>query len=154
MRRRAGILIGAVLVLGVSARASEETLSESSPFAPFGNSRDPTGAAEHSPLELRGIMSTPEGTRFCIYDCSRNLSVWAAVNEWTGAFVINSSDIESDTVTVAARGRLMVLALRSPRVVPAPLDAQTADNADSKPLWTMTRRLPGAPRAPVEKPGS
>jgi hypothetical protein len=154
MIRRAVILFGGALVLARLSQASEAGLVESSPFALPGNSWSAGDGRGASALELRGIMSTAEGVRFCIYDTGRKSSVWAAVREPAATFLIESADEANDRVTVESKGRVMVLRLRTARVISAPAEAAPAAGPAPTPPWTMTRRLPGEVRAPAGKPGA
>lgn len=90
-------------------------LADKSPFLPAAGAAVSPVAADNNSVELRGIMSTAEGTRFCIYDATKKTSQWVGLNE-DGPIVVKSADSEHDTVSVVKDGRQMTLALRTPKV--------------------------------------
>src|SRR4029077_19903607 len=71
------LLAAAGLSLLPLARASAQ-LVDTSPFMAPGGA-GPNGGTDPNALELRGIMSTPEGTRYCIYDPVKKAGAWAGV---------------------------------------------------------------------------
>ena len=113
-------LVAACLGFLPAARAGAQ-LSDSSPFAPTNTPGSPGASAENEPLELRGIMATPDGLRFCIYDSAKKSSRWVGLNESSdGArYVVKSADPDRETVSVQSDGRIMTLALRKPKVASA-----------------------------------
>jgi len=109
---------GSFLCPAARAEDGSAVLSVDSPFvAPGGHSMSPApeGSTE---LELRGIMSTDEGYRYCVYDSKRGKGVWVAQNEEGPGFTITTADPARETVTVARVGDLpLTLALRESKVV-------------------------------------
>jgi len=104
--------------LGVLPACAVAQLSDSSPFAPTGAPGGPGAAAENEPLELHGIMATPDGLRFCIYDAAKRTSRWVGLNESGNGtrFVVKSADPDRDTVSIQSDGRIMTLALQKAKV--------------------------------------
>jgi hypothetical protein len=154
MIRHAANFFAAAIVLWVPGRASGGMLAVPSPFEPSTGANNAAERADDSCPELRGIMATPDGPRFCLFDRARKSSEWVAVNEHFGAFQVMSADIAADSVTVASEGRMKILRLLPDRVIPAPDDSPPPAAAEPTPPWTMTRRMPGEPRAPTASPGS
>ena len=74
-------------------------------------------APDGSTFELRGIMSTAGETKYCIYNPTKKTSSWVGLNEDGGNFLVKSADPAHDTVTLAAGGQRMTLALREAKVV-------------------------------------
>jgi len=105
------LLAAAGLSLIPLARARAQ-LVDTSPFMAPGGA-GPNGSADPNALELRGIMSTPEGTRFCIYDPAKKAGAWAGVNERGNSFTIKAADLAHQAVTVQSEGRTVRLTLRS-----------------------------------------
>jgi hypothetical protein len=92
-----------------------------------GGAAGPNGGADPGALELRGIMSTPEGTRYCIYDPVKKAGAWAGLNERGNTFMIKSADLAHQAVTVQSEGRTVRLTLRTFKM--ASLGAQGAPGA-------------------------
>lgn len=149
MTFRATIAAAWGLGLAWAAAAQEGALALRSPFDPLMAGAGPASPADG--LELRGIMATAESTRFCIFDPARNTGTWAAANEAGNPFVVTSGDSARDSVTLVAGGRTLTLSLRDARVRPAPPEAPVPAGAPSQ--STLTRRMPGEPRAPRRAPG-
>lgn len=108
------VVVGGLLAGPIGARADR------SPFLP--PSVQDTGAgATTGPngIELRGIMDGPDGVKYNIYDPAKKSSVWVGVNEAGNGFVIKSGDPNRDTVTVAAGGQQLVLALKQAKTATA-----------------------------------
>ena len=106
----------ALLVLSVGAGARGDETSRS-PFLPP-NSGGPVGGAAVDPnaMQLRGIMSTPQGVKYNIYDPSKKASVWVGVNESGNGFLIKSADLKREAVTVSANGQQTTLALKEAKI--------------------------------------
>jgi hypothetical protein len=111
-------LCAALLPLGRAAAQD----ADGSPFLPVaGAGGGPGGAAAaaaNEPLELHGIMATPDGLRFCIFDAAKKTSKWVGLND-AGAgvpYLVKSADPDHDTVSVSSDGRLLTLTLRRPKV--------------------------------------
>jgi len=101
------------------AAALRADLASSSPFLPAGVTGAAAGAGSAEPVELRGIMSLPEGTAYCIYDAAKKTSSWVGVNETGNEFVVKSADAANDSVMVTVQGRDIRLALKASKVVSA-----------------------------------
>lgn len=84
------------------------------PNAPTGGS---AGTTDPNAMELRGIMVTPEGTKYNIFDPGSKHSVWAGVNEQGNGFLIKSADTAKDEVTIAANGSQQTLSLKEAKVL-------------------------------------
>jgi hypothetical protein len=107
-------LLAAIAAGGDLARAD---LAQASPFMPA-NVAD-AAAQAGGPIELRGVMSTSEGSEFCIYDTAKKSSAWVALNEAGYGYVVKSADPAGDSVTVQYQGRTMKLVLRAAKVASA-----------------------------------
>ena len=107
--------IGTLLVLAGRANAQGE---DASPFvAPKGSGGPGGQPADGSSYELRGIMSTGDSHRFCIFDPARKASQWVELNEPGYPFMVKSADPAHDTVTILTDdGRLLALTLREAKV--------------------------------------
>ena len=106
---------GACLGLLPVGRAVAQ-VAETSPFLPPGAAAGANGVGENAMLELRGIMTTAAGTRFCIYDPVKKSGIWSGLNERGNPFVIKSADLAHQTVTVQSEGRSLRLTLHEARV--------------------------------------
>jgi hypothetical protein len=114
------VLLAAVLAAAGPVRAE---LASSSPFLPSGTAAAGAGGGPAGPIELRGVMSTPEGSAFCIYDTAKKKNVWVGLNESGHDFVVKTADPASDSVTVSYQGRTMRLDLHTAKVSAAPVQA-------------------------------
>jgi hypothetical protein len=95
-------------------------LAPASPFLPPNAAGAAAGAGGPAgPIELRGIMATPDGYAFCIYDSAKKKDVWIGMNESGHDFVVRSSDPGSDSIKVDYQGRTLRLTLKAPRVASA-----------------------------------
>jgi hypothetical protein len=112
-----GLLLLAVAGLSLlpAARARAQ-LVDTSPFLAPGAAAGPNGGPDSATLELRGIMSTPAGTRYCIYDPVRKAGAWVGLNERGNTFMIKSADLAHQAVTVQSEGRTLRLTLRAAKV--------------------------------------
>jgi hypothetical protein len=118
------LILAACLGLGLCL-AADGQLADTSPFLPPGTVDGGLGTSAGGSLELRGIMSTSDGMRFCIYDASRKSSSWVALNESGHGYVVKSSDAAKDTVTLQADGRTYTLALRASKISPMAMPPMT-----------------------------
>jgi hypothetical protein len=116
-------LLAAALTAGGPLRAE---LAASSPFLPSGTLAAGAAAGPAGPIELRGVMTTPEGAAFCIYDTAKKKNVWVGLNEPGHDFVVKTADASSDSVTVSYQGRTMKLDLHTAKVASAPAQATPA----------------------------
>jgi len=104
-------------------------LAPSSPFLPPNSAAAGAQAGPAGPVELRGIMSTPQGAAYCIYDTARKTSAWVGLNEGGNDFVVKAADPASDSVTVDFQGRSLRLVLRTAKVASAGTGAPFAPGA-------------------------
>jgi len=136
----------ACICLGLlpSARSFAQLATEPSPFLPPGTSASASAAGGDSGvMELRGVMSTPEGARFCIYDPSRKASVWSGINERGFDFVVKSGDLNRRSVVVLSEGHTLRLDLKT---------AEIAAAATATAMGPGVRPNPGGPNAPALSP--
>jgi hypothetical protein len=147
---RAAILVAGTFALGLASKAQEATLAKESPF---GGAAAAGNHPEASPpeLELRGIMPTPEGVRYCIYDPGRKSSIWVSVDEPGNAFVVKWGDPATDEVRLETEGRVVTLRMRDGKVIPAAAEQPSALQEATP--HVAARRQPGDPRAPRAKSG-
>ena len=120
-RRRMGpsslFFVGlAFAILGSMAQPGVAQTGDVSPFLPPNSGRAADGQGDAGGLELRGIMSTAHGMRYCIYDPAKKISRWVAENQGDFGFVVQSFDSEHDSVVVNQDGRRLTLALREAKV--------------------------------------
>src|ERR1700733_15366437 len=89
-----------------SATGTVRHLAPYSPFLPAGPISK--GArftpAENETLELRGIMSGPDGDFFCIFDSKKKSGTWVRLRETGFPFVISSADVEREEVHLPTSG--------------------------------------------------
>lgn len=121
-------MLAAIAAGPAAARAD---LAQASPFLPA-NVADSAAKGAAGPVELRGVMSTTQGTEYCIYDTVRKTSAWVGLNESGNGYVVKSADPGGDSVTVDFQGRTMRLVLRTAKVASAgsavPMQAGMAGN--------------------------
>jgi hypothetical protein len=142
--RHAVFLAGLGAVPGLAPAASP--LAPSSPFLPA-DAAQAAGAAEATPLELRGILADAGGYRFSIYDPARHTGQWVRLNEPGHDFTVRTHDVARDTVTLDYQGRVLTLPLRTAKVTGL-ASAEPASGLASGP-----RPTPGpAGAGPVPRP--
>ena len=107
------LVAGIGLLAAAPARAQ---LVDASPFLAPGAAGGANGGADSGALELRGIMSTPAGTRYCIFDPVKKTATWAGVDERGNPFLIKSADLAHQAVTVQSEGRITRLSLHVAKV--------------------------------------
>jgi hypothetical protein len=106
-----------LLCLGLAAVRAQAQLADASPFLAAGvTGASGGGSADSTDLELRGIMTTPEGARFDIFDPVKKSGTWSAVNERGHDFMIKSADLARSRVLVQAAGRMIPLSLKTAKV--------------------------------------
>jgi hypothetical protein len=135
--------IAALLALAAPLAAASE-LAVGSPFD--SSQAVPAGIVRAETLELRGIMPSADGMRYCVFDTLRNSSTWAAVSEPSGSFVIRSADPAAEEVTLDESGRIVTLRLRKSKVAALTPEGNAPTHAIA--YEPMSRRQPGEPRAP------
>ncbi len=137
-----GVTVVAMLSLAAGLRAVE--LPMTSPFLPASGA--PAAAApvaDAGGIELRGVIQTPVGPLFSIYNTSRRISKFVGLNEtgtWgagaAGTFVVRSYRQvgDQDQVTVEYQGRSSTLVTKKSKVglttraganLPAPANVPT-----------------------------
>jgi hypothetical protein len=117
----------------VGARAVD--LTANSPFLPQGGGIGIINATqEDTPLELRGILATPDGYKFNLCDSSGHINVWLGLNAAGQPFVVRAQDIPHNSVTVEYQGRQMTLSLPQPKTVP--MSIQTPMMMAPQPMMT------------------
>ena len=92
--------------------AAQAKLGTESPFMPRNGAVAPGPAAENTPIEFRGVMTTATGLRFAIYEPARQKGDWVALNESGHDFVVRSYDGPQSLVKVDYQGRLQNLSLK------------------------------------------
>jgi hypothetical protein len=138
-------VVSALAALGLAA-ALHADLAPASPFLPANSPAAAGAAASAGPIELRGLMPTPEGYAYCIYDTAKKKSVWVGLNETGHDFVVRSSAAGSDSVKVDYQGRTMTLTLKEAKVTSAGIA-----NSEAPPV--VGRPGPGNPGLPNLNPG-
>ena len=113
---RGYLLFAAGLLSLLPAARVRAQLVDASPFLAPGGATGPGSGVEAGTLELRGIMSTPGGTRYCIYDPGKKVGTWVGVSERGNSFMIKSADPAHQAVTVQTEGRTLRLMLREAKV--------------------------------------
>jgi hypothetical protein len=119
MRMRPLLTPWALLAALAAATAARADLAQTSPFMPANAADTAAQGGAGGPVELHGVMSTSQGTEYCIYDAAKKSSVWVGLNESGYGFVVKSADPSGDNVTVEYQGRTMKLALRTAKVASA-----------------------------------
>jgi hypothetical protein len=116
--RRCSVLLVLTVasIAGTSARAVE--LTPNSPFAPPSSNADVSATPANSPLELHGILSTPEGYKFNLCDQAGHINAWIGLNATGQPFVVRSHDLAHHRVTVEYQGRELTLSLAQPKTIP------------------------------------
>jgi len=104
----------ALLALAAGARGDDTSRS---PFLPPNVAGGAAGATvDPNAMQLRGIMSTPQGVKYNIYDPAKKSSVWVGVNEAGNGFLIKTADLKREAVTVAANGQQTTLTLKEAKI--------------------------------------
>lgn len=107
------VLLAAAAAMPAAALAD---LAQTSPFLPANMAGAAASNGPSGPVELRGVMSTSQGTEYCIYDVVKRTSAWVGLNEQGNGFVVKSADPASDSVTVEFQGRTMNLMLHTAKI--------------------------------------
>ena len=98
------------LLAGIHA-PGHAALSNESPFMPRGGAQAVV-ATENSPIEFRGVIATPAGLTFGIYEPGTQKGTWVTQGEKTSAFVVRSYDAERSAVMVEYQGQVQTLVLK------------------------------------------
>lgn len=133
----------AVLLIAPLGLRSEGKAARRSPFLPPANA--PGGSAavtQGAPIELRGIMSTPEGMLFSIYDPAKKSAVWLGLNESGRNYVVRQHQLinGADQVTVEYGGSNLTLSLKAAKILsgPAVTFQPTGPNSQQNPAVTQS----------------
>jgi hypothetical protein len=102
-----------------------QAITAVSPFLPQSGSGG-VSTTENSPLELRGIMLSPAGYLFGLFDPVKRTGAWVKLNEAGHDFTVRSHDPMNDAVTVEYQGRVLSLALKTAQISSAPVMQQVA----------------------------
>jgi hypothetical protein len=108
-----------VLALASTAGGRAVELTANSPFLPPESPADANATPVNSPLELHGILSTPDGYKFNLCDQSGHINTWVGLNTAGQPFVVRSHDVAHNRVTVEYQGRELTLSLPQPRIMAA-----------------------------------
>lgn len=108
-------MIPALAAMGLAGSLRAD-LAPASPFLPPNAAAAGAAAGPASPIELRGLMPTPNGLAFCIFDTAKKKSVWIGMNETGHDFVVRSANPESDSISVDYQGKSMKLTLKAAKV--------------------------------------
>jgi len=127
-------VVPALAAMGLSG-ALHADLAPVSPFLAPNAAAAGAAAGPSSPIELRGLMPTPNGLAFCIFDTAKKKSVWIGMNETGHDFVVRSASPESDTISVDYQGKSMKLTLKAAKV----------DSAGAASLGPPSAPAPGLP---------
>jgi hypothetical protein len=103
-------LLYALLGLGLTTSALAR-ISTESPFVPK-NGQITSAPTENSPIELRGVMATPDGLRFGIYEPASQKGNWVKADEAGFGYVVKSYDANKSMVSVEYQGRVQTLTLK------------------------------------------
>jgi hypothetical protein len=142
--RPSRLFLAALLALGACRHAFGQ-LADNSPFLPPGATDGGIAAGGGEPLELRGIMSTTDGLKFCIYDPARKSSAWVSLNEAGHDYVVRGSNPADDSVTLQSGGHTYTLALRTSKTAPL------AGSAANMPSREAGGQVPGRSFTPVDE---
>jgi hypothetical protein len=142
--RRCSVLLALTVtsMAGIRVRAVE--LTPNSPFAPVSSAADANATPANSPLELRGILSTPDGYKFNLCDQAGHINVWIGLNAAGQQFVVRSQDVAHHRVTVEYQGREITLSLAQPKIMPTSMQQQA--------MYTPQPQMMG--QQPIIQPGS
>jgi VCBS repeat-containing protein len=116
-----------IMACAVVARVHAVDLASESPFAPVSSNADPNATPANSPLQLHGILSTPDGYKFNLCDQAGHVNVWIGLNSTEQpSFVVRSYDGAHHRVTVQYQGRELTLTLEQPKNTPMPMQPPQA----------------------------
>ena len=127
-RAVAPVIVPLSLCFTALAAPASAQLATTSPFLPANAVITTDTPAESTTIELHGVMPTPNGPLFSIYNVSRKASTLVGLNEqgsWGstggGTFVVRSYRQmgEQDQVTVEFQGQTQTLSTKSPKVAGA-----------------------------------
>lgn len=117
------------------ASANGSGLTSTSPFLPAAASSKSGDDLAAWSLELRGIVTGPEGPLFSIHDLTTKKAVWVGLNEGGREFVVRKYQVVAgrDQILVESHGLMRTLEFRRATIsaVSAKGGADAAANADS-----------------------
>jgi hypothetical protein len=90
---------------------AQAAISTDSPFIPK-NGQAVAAPAENTPIELRGVMTAPDGVHFAIYEPATQKGNWVKLGEAGSTYVVRSYDEANTSVAVEYQGRLQTLTLK------------------------------------------
>jgi len=95
-------------------------LTANSPFMPPGGSgpADAGAPPPNSPVELHGIVATPDGYKFDLFDAANHKDTWVGFNETGKPYVVHSHDIAHNRITVEYEGHEFTLTLPQSKITP------------------------------------
>jgi hypothetical protein len=99
-----------LLSLGLPS-ALPAAISTESPFVSR-NGQVPITQAENTPIELRGVMATPDGMRFAIYEPATQKGNWVKKDETGFPYVVRNYDPDRMTASVEYQGRVQALVMK------------------------------------------
>jgi hypothetical protein len=114
--RRCSALLVLALASGAAVGVRAVELTASSPFLPPSGGVDTSATPANSPLELHGILSTPDGYKFNLCAPTGHVNVWIGLNAAGQPFVVRSHDVAHNRVTVEYQGRELTLSLPQPKI--------------------------------------
>ncbi len=86
-------------------------ISTDSPFVSR-NGQVAVAPTENTPIELRGVMATPEGLRFAIYEPATQKGNWVKQGETGFGYVVRNYDADRLTASVEYQGRVQALVIK------------------------------------------
>jgi hypothetical protein len=96
-----------------------QEISSVSPFLPR-NGAGAGAATANAPLELRGVMATPGGMLFGLFDPVQKKGGWVKLNEVGRDFLVRTYDTANDVATVEYQGRVLNLPLAQSKIEKLP----------------------------------
>jgi hypothetical protein len=120
--------------LGLSLLVTmQAAISTDSPFVPK-NGQVMAVPTENTPIELRGVMSAPDGQYFAIYEPATQKGDWVKMGQSDASYVVRSYDEANASITVEYQGRVQTLVLKEARF-----------DGTAMVLPTVTQAQPGMP---------
>ena len=89
---------------------------KTSPFLPNGSDISKDTQTDPDSLQLRGLLTTSYGTRYCIYDPGAKRSIWLSEKQPNDAFMIESANPKAGIVVLVQQGRRVTLAMSEGKV--------------------------------------
>jgi hypothetical protein len=110
-------LRGAIFAVVVAFGRGEDAGTRS-PFLPPNAPASAAQAAAASPngLEFHGVMVSPSGTEYNIYDPTKKSSYWVPANGTAGGLTVKGGDAANNTVTVEMGGQVQTLVMKDTKV--------------------------------------